>query len=127
MALVEHGDSNQSQSFPDILGWALWSRLHHLSLISRGLHEFKSIFTKKFPEKNFHSKRLHMNERIKQFVKESHLDVYGLGKDRVKWESTVERFSEMLLQDVMSICEEMGDKGMDGHYCVDKIRREFGV
>lgn len=68
-----------------------------------------------------------MNERIKQFVKESHLDVYGLGKDRVKWESTVERFSEMLLQDVMSICEEMGDKGMDGHYCVDKIRKEFGV
>ena len=68
-----------------------------------------------------------MNERIKQFVKESHLDVYGLGKDRVKWESTVERFSELLLQDVMSICEEMGDKGMDGHYCVDKIRREFGV
>jgi len=68
-----------------------------------------------------------MNERIKQFVKESHLDVYGLGKDRVKWESTVERFSEMLLQDIMSICEEMGDKGMDGHYCVDKIRREFGV
>ena len=68
-----------------------------------------------------------MNERIKQFVKESHLDVYGLGKDRVSWESTVERFSEMLLQDVMSICEEMGDKGMDGHYCVDKIRREFGI
>jgi hypothetical protein len=68
-----------------------------------------------------------MNERIKQFVKESHLDVYGLGKDRVSWESTVERFSELLLQDVMSICEEMGDKGMDGHYCVDKIRREFGV
>jgi hypothetical protein len=68
-----------------------------------------------------------MNERIKQFVKESHLDVYGLGKDRVSWESTVERFSEMLLQDVMSICEEMGDKGMDGHYCVDKIRKEFGL
>jgi hypothetical protein len=127
MALVEHGYSNQSQSFPYILGWALWSCLHHIPVIYRGLHEFKSIFTKKFPEKNFHSKRLHMNERIKQFVKESHLDVYGLGKDRVSWESTVERFSEMLLQDVMSICEEMGDKGMDGHYCVDKIRREFGV
>jgi len=27
----------------------------------------------------------------------------------------------------MSICEELGDKGMDGHYCVDKIRKEFGV
>ena len=127
MALVGHGDSNQSQSFPNILGWTLWSRIHYIPLISRGVQEFKSIFAKKFPEKNFHSERLHMNERIKQFVKESHLDVYGLGKDRVSWESTVERFSEMLLQDVMSICEEMGDKGMDGHYCVDKIRREFGV
>ena len=34
---------------------------------------------------------------------------------------------ELILQDCMSICEELGDKGMDGHYCVDKIRREFGV
>ena len=34
---------------------------------------------------------------------------------------------ELILQDVMIICEELGDKGMDGHYCVDKIRREFGV
>ena len=34
---------------------------------------------------------------------------------------------ELLLQDCMSICEELGDKGLDGHYCVDKIRKEFGV
>jgi hypothetical protein len=127
MALVEYGYCSTSSSSSSVLGNSLWSYLHYIPVIYRGLHEFKSIFTKKFPEKNFHSKRLHMNERIKQFVKESHLDVYGLGKDRVKWESTVERFSEMLLQDVMSICEEMGDKGMDGHYCVDKIRKEFGL
>jgi hypothetical protein len=57
---VGYGDSNQSQSFPNILGWALWSCLHYIPVISRGLQEFKSIFTKKFPEKNFHSKRLHM-------------------------------------------------------------------
>ena len=68
-----------------------------------------------------------MNERIRNHIRESHLDVYGLGKDRVKWESTVERFSELILQDVMSICESLGDKGMDGHYCVDKIRKEFGL
>ena len=60
MALVEYGDSSQSQSFPDILGWALWSCLHYLSLIYRGLHEFKSIFTQKFPEKFFHYKRFNM-------------------------------------------------------------------
>jgi hypothetical protein len=39
----------------------------------------------------------------------------------------LEKFAELILQDVMSICEEQGDKGLDGHYCVDKIRKEFGV
>jgi hypothetical protein len=38
-----------------------------------------------------------------------------------------EKFAELILQDCMSICESLGDKGLDGHYCVDKIRREFGV
>jgi len=27
----------------------------------------------------------------------------------------------------MSICEDLGDKGMDGHYCVDAIRNKFGL
>ena len=37
----------------------------------------------------------------------------------------VEKFTELLLQECMNICEDLGDKGMDGHYCVDKIRREL--
>jgi hypothetical protein len=36
-------------------------------------------------------------------------------------------FAELLLSKVMSICEDLGDQGMDGHYCVDHIRREFGL
>ena len=38
-----------------------------------------------------------MNERIKELVRESNLDVYGLGKDRYKWESTIEKFAELIL------------------------------
>jgi hypothetical protein len=38
-----------------------------------------------------------------------------------------EKFAELLLQECMDICEDLGDKGMDGHYCVDKIRREFKI
>ena len=38
-----------------------------------------------------------------------------------------EKFAELILQDVMSICEDLGDKGMDGHYCVDAIRTKFGL
>jgi len=39
----------------------------------------------------------------------------------------IEKFAELLLSRVMSICEDLGDQGLDGHYCVDKIRREFGL
>jgi hypothetical protein len=38
-----------------------------------------------------------------------------------------QKFAELLLSRVMSICEDLGDQGMDGHYCVDHIRREFGL
>ena len=38
-----------------------------------------------------------------------------------------EKFAHLILNKVMDICETLGDKGQDGHYCVDAIRKEFGV
>jgi hypothetical protein len=38
-----------------------------------------------------------MNERIRDFARESHLDVYGLGKDRDKWEATLEQYTKMII------------------------------
>lgn len=38
-----------------------------------------------------------MNERIRSLMRESHLDVYGLGKDRETWEFTVEKFAELII------------------------------
>jgi hypothetical protein len=40
-----------------------------------------------------------MNKRIKDFERESHLDVYGLGLDRAKWEYSLEKFVELILQE----------------------------
>jgi len=60
-----------------------------------------------------------MNERIRELAKQAGF----LNKD----EESIEYFAELLLQDCMSICEDLGDKGLDGHYCVDKIGKEFGV
>ena len=37
----------------------------------------------------------------------------------------VEKLAKLLLADVMSICEDLGDKGMDGHYCVDAIAKKY--
>jgi hypothetical protein len=68
-----------------------------------------------------------MNERIKLLAEQAgsthkqNLGVYQFYTDEL------EKFADLILQDCMSICEELGDKGLDGHYCVDKIRKEFGV
>ena len=61
-----------------------------------------------------------MNERLKEIATKAQIE-HCVSHVRLQ------EYAELILQDVLSICEEMGDKGMDGHYCVDKIRREFGV
>jgi hypothetical protein len=61
-----------------------------------------------------------MNERIRELMVKAD---YPAPELALRAQALV----ELILQDCMSICEEQGDKGMDGHYCVDKIRREFGV
>ena len=38
-----------------------------------------------------------MNARIKELARESHLDVYGLGRDRAKWEDTLEQYTKMVI------------------------------
>jgi len=37
-----------------------------------------------------------------------------------------EYFAHLILSGCLSICEDMGDKGKDGHYCADEINRKFG-
>jgi len=60
-----------------------------------------------------------MNDKITELRKKS----WDSQTDRLD----AERFAKLLLEDVMSICEELGDKGMDGHHCVDAIRNKFGI
>jgi len=63
-----------------------------------------------------------MNERIKQLVRESNLDVYGLGKERYRWEYTVAKFAELLVQECMS---ELYLHGYDD--ARTQIKQHFGV
>jgi len=70
-----------------------------------------------------------MNERIKELWSQAG-GHYNSGNQHTWPEYTIddpEKFAELILMDVLDICEDLGDKGQDGHYCVDKIRRVFGV
>ena len=61
-------------------------------------------------------------ERIRDLVRESRLDVYGLGKDRDKWEYTVEKFAEMIVLE----CADIADKA-EPYKANDLIKKHFGV
>ena len=66
-----------------------------------------------------------MNERIRQFERESHIDVYGLGLDRAKWETSLEKFAELIVRE----CADVGSKFSQAHpedICY-QIKRHFGV
>lgn len=46
-------------------------------------------------------------DRIMELVRESHLDVYALGKDHEKWEATVKKFAELIVAECISMCDNV--------------------
>jgi hypothetical protein len=60
-----------------------------------------------------------MNERIRELIAEA---------DRKCSETRGiydEILAELIVQDCLNICEEMGENGKDGHYCADAIVKLF--
>jgi hypothetical protein len=77
-----------------------------------------------------------MNERMRELVRESNLDVYGLGKERYRWEYTVEKFAELIVKECATIINDIPSAPQgswsDGYYegCTDsakQIKQHFGV
>ena len=74
-----------------------------------------------------------MNERIKKFAENAGFVLWNKEPwnpgDVVDWsaryDNELQKFAELILEDAMSICEALGDKGMDGHYCVDAIAKKY--
>lgn len=61
-----------------------------------------------------------MNERIKELLEQAGVKYVTMPKDTV-----YEKFAELIIMKCLTICEELGDKGMDGHYCADEISKTF--
>jgi len=52
-----------------------------------------------------------MNEQIRKFERESHIDVYALGRDRAKWETAMTRFAELIVRECALIAGLMEHEG----------------
>ena len=61
---------------------------------------------------------LKLSEQARQYV-----DTIPFGVDREN--EYIWKLSELIVDECLSICEELGDKGMDGHYCADAIIKKF--
>ena len=75
-----------------------------------------------------------MNERIQELFKRAggKTSARNLASNPVQvvethelWDDRIEKFAELIVLECLTICEELGDKGMDGHYCADKINKTF--
>ena len=72
-----------------------------------------------------------MNTRIKEFERESGLEIYGLGTDRVKWEYTVEKFTQLIVRECAEMVRIQNEQFMENesHYGVvsTDVLKHFGV
>lgn len=68
-----------------------------------------------------------MNERIRELAEQAGISLSQKDYSYYWVESAedIEKFAELIIMECLTICEELGDKGMDGHYCADKIVKTF--
>jgi hypothetical protein len=69
-----------------------------------------------------------MNERIRELAEQATtiVDMVGpQGYTSSYANFDKEKFAELIIQECLNICEELGDNGQDGHYCADKIAKTF--
>jgi hypothetical protein len=63
--------------------------------------------------------------RIRQFEKESGLEIYGFGARREKWEHCMEKFTELIVKEMLVTCEE--HPAWTGRMIGEQIKQHFGV
>lgn len=64
---------------------------------------------------------------IRKLARESHLDVYGLGKDREKWEKCLRAFSDLIVKECAQFVEDKFDLVGEEIMIKEKILEHFGV
>jgi hypothetical protein len=66
-----------------------------------------------------------MSKRIFELLKQATTSANPVDREWVFYRIDQVEFAELIILECLTICEELGDKGMDGHYCADAISKTF--
>ena len=65
-----------------------------------------------------------MNKRLREFEKESGLAIFGLGAKRHIWEAALEKYAELIVQEMLQTCED--HPSWSGRMIGEEIKQHFG-
>jgi len=72
-----------------------------------------------------------MNDKLRQFEKESKLEIFGLGARRDIWEKALEKYAELIVKECAEICMKEFDTGLlmapQAPWIAKQIKEHFGV
>jgi len=67
-----------------------------------------------------------MNTQLRQFEKQSGLEIFGLGAKRVPWETALEKYAELIVRECARVYWNIDDGEIHGEY-VKALKEHFGV
>jgi predicted transcriptional regulator len=73
-----------------------------------------------------------MNKRLRQFERESGLEIFGLGAKRLPWEAALEKYAELIVRECAGLfpnvyVEIEHEYGHTPVVAADYIKKHFGV
>ena len=67
-----------------------------------------------------------MNKLLREFEKESGLEIYGLGARRDKWEAALEKYAELIVEECSTVIEKNLFQNI-GYNTSRAVKRHFGM
>jgi hypothetical protein len=71
-----------------------------------------------------------MNKQLREFERESGLEIYGLGARRNKWEAALEKYAELIVRECADIAKHHVmniSTYADADFVDEQIKEHFGV
>lgn len=67
-----------------------------------------------------------MNDKLRQFERESKLEIFGLGAKRIPWEAALEKYAELIVEECATVIEKNLFQNI-GYNTSRAVKHHFGM